>query len=210
MCKQYFCLKLEDFSAPSFCSFSKCYYGTLDDVRKLICALESKEKTKHDMEDLIHAFQSYEQGNHAVMFNVAYQEGSLLVPVKVIGKTTCHLENFEWDHLNTWKHTYRMRCDTVDTIHLWIQEDDHYKRIMFARFQGLCMESLIGNSWRPLEDGFWGFPMMIILTEQGLINQLAVEEDRFNTETEALEDCRNFSTEKINFTEFCNDLFGDG
>ena len=39
---QYYCLELDDYSAVSFCSFGKCYFGTLEDIRAFIDSLDNK------------------------------------------------------------------------------------------------------------------------------------------------------------------------
>ena len=53
--------------------------------------------------------------------------------------------------------------------------------------------------------------MMIASEESYLYNQLAVEEKRFNRKREAENDRTSFpSARDVDFTEFCNDIFGDG
>ena len=41
----YYRLELDDYAAAAFTSFSKEYFGTLDDIRGLITALEQDEET---------------------------------------------------------------------------------------------------------------------------------------------------------------------
>ena len=101
-----------------------------------------------------------------------------------------------------------MRC--VDTTHYWFALDGIYCRAVKARFENLRYED-IGGGWTTIEDRFWGFPTMIMPEGRHLHNRLAVEEKRFKRKKDAEEDRAAFPlTRDVDFTEFCNDIFGDG
>ena len=102
-----------------------------------------------------------------------------------------------------------MKCDVVDTTHYWFALDGIYCRAVKARFDNLRYED-IGGGWTAIEDRFWGFPMMIVPDGRYLYNRLAVEEKRFKRKKDAEEDRAAFpKTRDVDFTEFCNDIFGD-
>ena len=115
MDEQYYCLTLDDYSAPSFTSFGKAYYGTLPQIKAFIEGLEADEKQRESKAALIAAFREYEAGNHEVTHPVAYQKIPLLEPVKLCGTVTQRLDNYQWEHLNTWRWPYKMRCDVVES-----------------------------------------------------------------------------------------------
>ena len=78
------------------------------------------------------------------------------------------------------------------------------------RFENLRHED-IGGGWIAIEDRFWGFPTMIMPENCYLYNQLAVEEKRFKRKKDAEKDMTAFPLVRdVDFTEFCNDIFGDG
>ena len=103
-----------------------------------------------------------------------------------------------------------MKCDVVDTTHYWFSLDGIYCRAVKARFENLRHED-IGGGWIAIEDRFWGFPTMIMPENCYLYNQLAVEEKRFKRKKDAEKDMTAFPLVRdVDFTEFCNDIFGDG
>ena len=210
MDEQYYCLHLDDYSAAAFTSFGKAYYGTMAEIKAFIEALDSDSEYHETYSKLISAFREYEAGNTAVKHNVAYQEIPLLEPVKLLGTAALRLDNYRWEHLNTWRWPYNMKCDVVDTTHYWFALDGIYCRTVKARFNNLRYED-IGGGWTAIEDRFWGFPMMIVPDGRYLYNRLAVEEKRFKRKKDAEEDRAAFpKTRDVDFTEFCNDIFGDG
>ncbi len=210
MDEQLYCLHLDDYSAAAFTSFGKAYYGTMPDVKAFIDALDSDPERSENYANLILAFREYEAGNTAVKHNVAYQEILLLEPVKLLGVATLRLDNCRWEHLNTWRWPYNMRCDVVKTTHYWFSLDGIYCSAVKARFENLRYED-IGGGWTAIEDRFWGFPMMIMPEGRYLHNRLAVEEKRFKRKKDAEEDRAAFPLARdVDFTEFCNDIFGDG
>ena len=210
MDEELYCLNLDDYSAPSFTSFGKAYYGTLPEIRAFINALAGDERLKDRYEKLITAFREYEAGNLEVKHNVAYQEIPLLEAVALFGTHTLRLDNYRWEHLNTWKWPYNMKCDCVETRHYWIKADGYYARCVTARFEGLAYEGFAG-SWMNADGGFWGFPHMIEVNGRFCFNRLAVEEKRFKRRKDLLEDKSAFPIARdVDFSEFCNDIFGDG
>lgn len=210
MSEKYYCLHLDDYSAAAFTSFGKAYYGTMEDLRAFIDALDKDEETHERFEKLIGAFRAYEAGNTAVTHSVAYQEIPLLEPVKLLGAATLRLDNYHWEHLNTWRWPYKMRCDVAETTHYWFSLDGIYCRAVKARFENLQYDG-IGGKWNALDGGFWGFPKMIMPDGHYLYNRLAVEEKRFKRKKDSDEDRATFPlTRDVDFSEFCDDIFGDG
>lgn len=67
----YYQLNLDDYSCPSFCSFSKPFHGRLSDIQGLIGALTlDNPKGTHD--ELISAFAEFQKGSLEVSHMVAY------------------------------------------------------------------------------------------------------------------------------------------
>ena len=210
MDEQYYCLHLDDYSAAAFTSFGKAYYGTMAEIKAFIDALDGHPTYHERFADLIAAFREYEAGNREVKHNVAFQEIPLLEPVKFLGTQSLRLDNYRWEHLNIWRWPYNMRCDVVESTHYWFSLDGIYCRAVKARFENLQYEN-IGGGWANVEDNFWGFPMMIVQEGRYLYNRMAVEEKRFKRKAEAQEDRAAFPLNRdVDFTEFCNDIFGDG
>lgn len=54
---QFYCLSLDDYSAPSFCSFDKHYFGNISMISSLIYSLEANERYAKNFSQLISAFK---------------------------------------------------------------------------------------------------------------------------------------------------------
>lgn len=210
MNEQYYRIMLNDYAKPAFVTFDKAYYGSLPQVRAFVEALIQDERTKESQASLIQAFQEYESGNVEVTHPVCFHDVKLLTPVKCIGAKQFSLGPRRWDHINIWGFPNPLRYESVDVTFYWFSEKGSYCRCMTAQFQNLEMESLKGT-WHPLADITWGHPHMVELEDTCTFNRLAVVECRFKKHIELLEDYRRFETpQEVDFTEFCNDIFGDG
>lgn len=203
-------LMLDDYSAASFTSFGKAYYGTFEQIASFINSLETDEDLEGRYKDLISAFHKFCSGDQSVTHNVAYQRVPLLEPVKLIGSATQRLDNYRWDHKNTWGWPYAMRCDTVETQHYWIAAEGYYARCVVALFENLAYHG-VGSEWNQVGGMFWGFPHIIESSGNLVTNTLLVEEKRFTKRKDMFADKEAFHENRdVDFHEFCNDIFGDG
>ena len=141
----YYRLELDDYSAAAFTSFGKYYYGTLDEIRDFIDELCSNEDFGDRFVELISAFHAFEAGQHDVKHNVAYRDVPLLVPVRLLYKEKITLDNHAWEHLNTWRWPYNMRCEKVESEHLWFACGREYCRAAKAVFTNLQYAGTIGQ-----------------------------------------------------------------
>ena len=208
--EQYYRLILDDVSAPSFTSFGKPYFGTLREISDFIVALESDSTTSEQEKHLIQAFSAYEQGKTGVTHIAAYQEVPLLTPVNVIHEEQHSFSDYSWIHYNTWDCPYSMRCSKVETRHLWLQTEDFYGRVMYANFADLEYQG-DENHRITIGDMLWGYPEMLHYAPPNIYNRLAESERIFKTQSELEADWAAFCAQPDpDFSEFCNDIFGDG
>ena len=206
----YYRLELDDYSAAAFTSFGKYYYGTLDEIRDFIDELCSNEDFGDRFVELILAFYAFEAGQHDVKHNVAYRDVPLLVPVRLLYKEKITLDNYAWEHLNTWRWPYAMRCEKVESEHFWFACDREYFRATKAVFTNLQYAGAIGQ-WKDVGNMLWGFPCILAGGPAGFRNLLGEPERRFQNRTEAQKDWEVFTiTPDPDYTEFCNDIFVDG
>lgn len=211
MCSsQYYRLELDDVSAPSFTSFGKFYYGTMNGIKGFIDALDAADCTGDQANDLIRAFHSYLQGHTNATHFVAYREVPLLKEVRVIHEENLILENYSWEHLNTWGCPYYMRCSKVETRHLWLECEGTFSRVLFAHFTDLEYQGIIDH-WKAVGMMLWGYPELLNYEPPHIFNRIAEPEKVFATENECEDDWGAFKAHPVpDFTEFCNDIFGDG
>lgn len=208
---QFYCLSLDDFSAPSFCSFDKYYFGNISMVASLIYSLETDERFTENFSQLISAFKEYCNGNTKITHNVAYREIPLLEPVYIYEKIKIKDNLNKIEHLNTWDCTYYMRWKEVESEHIWLRYENCYIRCIKATFTNLeYASSDIEDRYRKIEFSA-GFPKMINFYNETVSNKLYVAEKYFENEDEMLCDIKKFkkSPNPI-YTEIFNDIFGDG
>ena len=207
---QYYRLLLDDYSAASFTSFSKAYYGTMTEIADLLRTLRESERYKDSFQEMQDAFISYQQGQKDVTHSVAYQQVPLLEPVRLIASAAYTANAKEWEHLNTWRWPYYMRFSKAEVQHLWFGYQRKYVRVMRATITDL-QYSTDKEDWHPIGGAFWGFPHMLERVKPYIYNRLAVEDKVFKTLKEAKADYEQFQRVlDTDYTGFCNDIFGDG
>lgn len=210
MNEQYYRIILHDYAKPAFVTCDKDYYGSMQQVRTFVDALEQDERTQKSQRALIRAFHEFEGGNTEATHPVCFHEARLLTPVKCIGTKRFSLGSRQWEHINIWGFPNPLRYESVNVTFYWFSEKGHYRRCMTAHFQKLEMESLVGK-WKPLANVTWGHPHMVELEGTCTFNRLSVVESCFTKHIELLEDYKHFQPpSEVDFTEFCNDIFGDG
>lgn len=206
---RYYRLELDDYSAVSFCSFGKYYFGTLEEIRSFIDAVD--KRCENSYRDLVSAFRAYEAGQTEVTHYVAFQKVPILTPARLIHKETLVLGDYVWDHLNTWQCIYKMRCDRVETEHLWLVCGDQGFRTMKANFKSLQYEGVLGEWITIGEDMLWGFPCVLQEDSEYFLNVIAEPEKGFKNAAELEQDWEKFKKNPDpRFAGFCNDIFGDG
>lgn len=208
--KQFYRLELDDMATPSFTSFGKFYYGTMEQLSIFMKALEEADHLGDHFKDLTQAFRSYEAGKTDVQHSVAYRDVPLLVPVRVLHEETHQIADHSWEHRNIWGYPQNLRCKSVESKHLWIQDGDGFCRVLFARFTDLEHEGITGE-WRRVGEILWGYPKMLDYKPPYIQNRLAEVEAAYETLKEAETDWEVFCREPNPiFDSFCDDIFGDG
>lgn len=208
--QNYFRLELDDYAMPSFTSFGKYYFGTLEDIATFIQAYEKREETRDRPSELVSGFHAYMAGDHSVKHNVAYHQVPLLVPAKLLHEEVVTQEELQWTHFNIWQWPIGMRCSKVISKHVWIKSAGEYFRSLTATFTNLQWEGAAGE-WHDANGGFWGFPEMLAVQSPIIASRLAVPEKVFKTAEEAEADWIDFVKKpEPDYTHFCNEIFGDG
>lgn len=205
-----FMLQLLDYSCPSYTTFSKRYFGTLSDISDFVSSLKNDDEMEDGFNNLIATFEEYSKGNTSVLYTVAYTKVPFLTATELLGSYSHKLDNYKWTHLNTWRWEYFMRFREADLEHIWLSLNETYIRAIRGKFKDL-QYSAIEDEWQDIGSVFWGFPHTIEANKPFVYNRFFVVEKTFDSKAEALEDFNSFSKNlDINFSEICNDIFGDG
>ncbi len=208
--EKYYRLLLDDFSAASFTSFDKSYFGTQEQIKGLFDDIRSDEEMVKRFANILSVYDRYLAGETGITHNVAYQEVPFLVPAKVLWAETSVLTDYEWTHYNTWEWPYYMKCDKAESTHIWFTCRRKYCRCILTRFTNLRYGT-DKEEYKPLGGMIWGYPGQIQGEIGNLYNQLYVTEKRFDHKPEAFNDWRNFiSNPDPDFSSVLDDVFGDG
>lgn len=208
--EKYYRLELDDYATPSFVSGGKYYFTTADKFKEWLAALERDEQMVVYFDMLSTAFREYMAGNRKVTHTVGYNKVPFFKPATVQHCEKTCFENYRWEHINIYGFPYNMRCKLVETTHLWLRCNRKYYRYVEAQFTKLEYESRTGE-WYPLEERFWGYPEVLTTECDITRNRLAEREKNFANQKEAEADWLAFCSNPVpDFTEFCNDIFGDG
>lgn len=69
---EYYRLLLDDYSSASFTSFSKEYFGTLDQLKGLFYDMRSDEDIAKRYSNILSTFEEFLAGENNLTHNVAY------------------------------------------------------------------------------------------------------------------------------------------
>ena len=207
--EQYYKLELEDCACPSFCSFTKDYYGDIVNICAFIDSLAADNKTgRHN--DLINAFKEWENGNISVTRRPAYHECQLLTPEVLIARENCTFEDVVWRHTNLWGCIRNLRADKVNVSQIILSQGDRYIICIRPVFENLMVfkTHLPYPAWMPVGDRFWGFPGMMVTDGKYTYPRLFLHQKSYQSLQEAITDLNDET--KIDYTVVCDEIFGDG
>lgn len=201
-------IELIDYSTPSFVSATQKYYGTKEDILKVL------EINKEDRSDLLKAAEEFFSGQGEGIARVYYgAPGPFVKPVKLLGETTIRRDKFAWAHKNTWGCFYHMRADgMVCKVYYLETADRKIVRVLRPTFENLMCFGFVGDH-NIAEEECWGHPGIITSNNLDEAHQftscnLMVSDKQFDTVEQAMIDKEN--PLRVNYTGFFNDVFGDG
>ena len=204
-------LQLDDYSAPSFTSFGKDYFGTMEQIQSLFDCLRSDENFVGRFQYILGVNDRYLAGETDITHNVAYREVPFLVEAEVLSKAQSTLENFQWTHMNTWDCPYYMAFQKAENTQLWISCCGYFCRVIQTEFEGL-LYGIEPEDLRPLGTMALGYPGQIELLPDGRIrNRLFVIDRYFDSREEAMEDYAKYEAQpNPQYATILDDIFGDG
>ncbi|HCT17006.1 MAG TPA: hypothetical protein DIW36_06425 [Ruminococcaceae bacterium] len=207
---RYYRLILDDYSAASFTSFSKDYFGKMEDIAGLFKAIREDDSIADSFKDFMSVYELYLSGDKKVTHMVAYQEVPFLVPAKKLGSETTVLYNHTWNHTNTWGCIYEMRCEKAESTHIWLSCHGKYSRCIQTRFTNLEYMNPLGK-YTSHGGRMWGFPHQLEYESPITESRLFVVEKFFKNKAEAINDHLHFiQNPDPKFDSVVDDLFGDG
>ena len=204
--KTLYGITLDDYFSPSFCSSTKTYFGSLDEIQAFIESLEDTEQYLITKE----AFKRYLEGDKEATHHVAYSEYRLLETVEVLAEEEIKLDKTAWEFLNVWRFPQYMEIDSGTVKKVLLKHGKTYLRTMKASVCGLRTADRPDapkSEWLELCGGFWGHPGILKANENTVHSTLYMKEKEYKAKKEAIE---NFRTDPVSLDCMCEDVFGDG
>lgn len=202
--QSYYRIKLNDPAAPSFCSFSKPYFGTLADIAVVMESM--KERGVYP--DTVEAFVRYLEGELDAEHYVCYIKTKLLHPVELIAMERLEVDEAEWEHTNTWGSIYKMRAAKISVAQAVFKDGEDYCRCIRPEFVDLQYNSFRRDCWRNVGRNFWGNTGMMRVCGDKCSTTLFVEEQRATELGAVLSNLGDVS--KLDYSKVCDEIFGDG
>lgn len=202
--QSYYRIELNDPAAPSFCSFSKPYFGTLADIAEVMDSM----KGRGAYPDTIEAFARYLEGELDAEHYICYNKTKLLHPVELIAMERLEVDEAEWEHTNTWGSIYQMRAAKISVTQAVFKDRDDYCRCIRPEFVDLQYNSPHRSCWRAVGRNFWGNTGTIEACGNKCQLTLFVQEE-WGTDLDAI--LANMGDEtKLDFRRACDEIFGNG
>lgn len=182
--RDIFGVELPDYAMPGFCSGSKPYFGSIEDIAAFRRAINNDDRRKpEDME-----FMS------AKMYGARYN-------AQAAGT---------YEYTNIWGFQYFVWWDKLESVHLWIRYKERFYRCVRVRMKSLQYDTnkdaLMKSS--PGEQ-IWGYPHILEYRHPFHFSRMYVVEKKFDTEEDLLENLEYFDG-SIELKGWLDDLFGDG
>ena len=200
----YYRINLYDPAAPSFCSFSKPYFGTLADIAEVMESM----KGRGAYPDTIEAFARYLEGELDAKHYVCYNKTKLLHPVELIALEQLEADDAEWDHPNAWGSIYQMRAAKISVTQAVFKDGDDYCRCIRPEFVHLQYNSPRRDCWRDVGRNFWGNAGVMRAFGDKYSMTVFVEEQRSKELGTVLSNLGDVG--KLDYAKVCDEIFGDG
>lgn len=202
-------IELWEPACPSFCSFSKCYFGTLADMKRVL----ERAKELGEYNETKEALEEYFKGNVSATHNIVYQEIPVLEKVKMIDEKSFEMADYVWIHRNIWDDDVSMHFKHAYLQRIIVQIGDTYLVCLKGKFRklGYKLDS-IRNDKLPFEridrNNCWGNKLVIDSERDIFESLLYVKEESFEHDFDAAR--KYYDDSYINMTQIINEVFADG
>lgn len=203
----WYSFELNDYSAPSCSSFTKTYFGTIEDFNEVVREIPSDTE-----EELKYTFEHFAAGERKIIYSAGFIKTRFAKPAILIRENNIRFDTTEYKFQNTYGFYYQVRFDRAEgKIYLLKQGKSFYVVYRMALTKPQYQTEVLNNkSWRGLGDMLCGHPGILKYNEKEkvLVNMLGLVESKFDDEQEAIEHFNSLSS--FNWSKFFEDVFGDG
>lgn len=206
--KRFYRFELDDYSAASFTSFTKPYFGTTKQFKELVDCFDDGQ-----MEEVENAFYHFAAGDESIEYYAGQIKTRFATPIEVLASRDIEFGATSFNHKNTWGYFYCTKNDGIKGKLYLGKEGDSF--FLFYNVQIKNLRYTVEKDdarWMDLDGDYWGFPHQLkpIKIPGGFIvkTMLCPLESKFDNETEARK--RFESAEQLDLKYFLEDCFADG
>lgn len=201
----WYSFELDDYSAPSCTSFTKLFFGSVEDFRKMIENIPARE-----MDELKNTFEHFESGERRINHYAGYIKTRFAISVQVLDEKPFDVDDVNYLYENSYGFYYRVRFSRASGTAYLLKRNKMYYIAYRAKIENpeFCGTQIPDEKWHPLGDMIWGHPGVLKIEDKSLENTLAVIESRF--ENEQVARAKFDELYLSNWSSFFEEVFGDG
>ena len=201
-------IQLEDYGLPRYSSISRSYYGTKQDIHRLMFRLAANNWTRTRYAEMIEAVDSYNL-DPDIVHNVAGSEYPILTPLNKIHSKNFSLHDLSWNCIGHSGAVYPARTESVQVEQVLLQQGTTIHRCARVTFYELtfCMQVF---GWMSLGNEIKGFPGQVTYTPQyghEMCLYMHLESYAQEERGHAMQDCGRLSQDDL--STLCVDLLGE-
>lgn len=203
MSGEFFIFELSDYAVPGFISWTKEYFGTLNDFRRLL------DGCKEERNDLRETFEKFAAGKSEIKHYAGQLEVQFARPTKLLDEKEFVLNKLAYSFQNVYNFIYKLRMTKATGRRCLFQSGEKFYVAFWARVERPRYQDDIidARRWIALDEPLMGHPGMIRVDGKFMENTLGVLEKTFDSEAAARE---YYVTAQLNWNRFYEEVFGDG
>lgn len=131
-----------------------------------------------------------------------------LTPCRLLEYRKLYLNDVFWIHKNIWQSSYYLKAERIVLEQALLECMGWYYLCIRPEFYGMKRYSLACSEWVPMTDHFWGTPGILKKEENVITTSLFIAQNFFDS----AEDGHHwmYDLERLDFTQVCDETFGDG
>ncbi len=201
---QYFAVRLEDYFVPRGWSGWTTYFTSMDDLRTLIAAL--KKFNRHP--EVIEVFEKFQAGSEDIRYQAGCADVRFVDTAELIAETVSEIGRIEYEFKNVYKYKQHFRISSGIIRQAVFFHDELYWHCIKVRLHDVQRYNPYFDQWDSVGEWFWGFPGMIQVHDDCLINTLWIVEGIYGNSEDALDVLEQ--PDKLGLHCFWRDISGNG
>lgn len=201
----WYSFELDDYSAPSCTSFTKLFFGTVEDFRQMLKGIPSGK-----MDELKCTFEHFEAGERRITHYAGYIKTRFAIPVQVLGEKPFEVKDVNYLYENSYGFYYRIRFTQASGTAYLLKRNKVFYLAYRVKIENpeFCGTQNPAEKWHSLGDMIWGHPGVLKIENTSMENTLALIESSY--ENEQVARARFDELSLYDWSSFFEEVFGDG